>query len=96
MRGSQFRDEARDYLVAGFLTSALPEPPHFSQFIPALAAAMQHSWVQVLPSFTALAQHAAALASLAGSLAPKATPAVSNEPTINATRVFLSFMFFWG
>jgi hypothetical protein len=76
-------NEANYFFVSVFF-SIVPEPPHFAQFLPSLAASTQHEWLQALPSALAVAQHLATLDSVLVSAA-NATLAARSEPTRNAT-----------
>lgn len=76
-----------------FLASALPEPPHFSQFFPSLAASAQHSWSQALPFFSAFWQQPACFDSAESDPLAKANPAVRKEATSKERRILGSFIF---
>jgi len=63
-----------------FFAAISPDPPHFAQFFPSLAAATQHSCAQACPSFSAFTQQPAFLASSAN-----AKLAVQRNATIRET-----------
>jgi hypothetical protein len=79
------------YFLGSVLVSTLPEPPHFVQLLPALAASTQQAWVQALPSFAALAQQPAGL--LSDFSAAKEMPAATNAT--RATNDLRDFMMIW-
>jgi hypothetical protein len=75
-----------------FFAATGPEPPHFSQFLPSLAAVVQQPWVHAAPSFSALAQQPACLDSPANAKLVTNKEATMSDPRI--LEVFIGV--FWG
>jgi hypothetical protein len=74
-----------------FFAAISPEPPHFAQFLPSLAASAQQPWAQALPSLAALAQQLACLAAAAS--AANAKLAANIEARNNGRRSLEDFIF---